>query len=253
LPNRTDLRADCGNCVGLCCIALTFTRSADFALDKPAGEPCPNLSDDFRCTIHKDLRSKGFQGCTVYDCFGAGQEITSRGLSAPEMFAALPILRQLHELLWYLTEVLEYDETAREAIARVENVSRTADLTTVDVNAERAAVNELLLKTSQRIRGKQPKKKERRGAHLIGARLRGADLAKANQRGAYLIGADLREADLRQADLIGADLRDADLRGADLRGALFLTQSQVNAARGDHSTRLPDAVTRPSHWTAAGA
>jgi hypothetical protein len=34
---------------------------------------------------------------------------------------------------------------------------------------------------------------------------------------------------------------------------LFHTQSQVNAARGDHSTRLPDAVTRPSHWTATGA
>ncbi|WP_432889182.1 pentapeptide repeat-containing protein [Kribbella sp. CA-245084] len=249
MPSRTELRADCANCVGLCCIALTFTKSADFALDKPAGEPCPNLSDDFRCTIHKDLRSKGFQGCTVYDCFGAGQAITSRGQSAPEMFAALPILRQLHELLWYLTEVLEYDETAREAIAHIHQVSRTPDLTTVDVNAERAAVNELLLKTSQRVRGKQSKKKERRGADLIGARLRGADLAKANLRGAYLIGADLREADLRQADLIGADLRDADLRGADLRGALFLTQSQINAARGDDATKLPPAVERPAHWS----
>jgi uncharacterized protein YjbI with pentapeptide repeats len=169
------------------------------------------------------------------------------------MFAALPVLRQLHELLWYLTEVLEYDEAAWPAIARIEDVSRTPDLTTVDVNAERAVVNELLLKTSRRLRGKQTKQKERRGADLIGARLRDADLAKANLRGAYLIGADLRGADLRQADLIGADLRDADLRGADLTGALFLTQSQVNAARGDQATRLPAAVTRPSHWTAAGA
>jgi uncharacterized protein YjbI with pentapeptide repeats len=104
------------------------------------------------------------------------------------------------------------------------------------------------LKTSQFVRGKQPKKKERRGADLIGARLRGADLRNANLRGAYLIGADLRNADLRQADLIGADLRDADVRGADLTGALFLTQSQVNAARGDRATKLPEAVTRPSHW-----
>ncbi|MEV4263596.1 pentapeptide repeat-containing protein [Kribbella sp. NPDC049584] len=249
MPSRTDLRADCASCVGLCCIALTFTKSADFALDKPAGEPCPNLSDDFRCTIHKNLRSKGFQGCTTYDCFGAGQEITKRGQSAPEMFAALPILRQLHELLWYLDQVLEYDETAREAIARIEDVSRTPDLTTVDVNAERAAVNELLLKTSQRIRGKQPKKKEHRGADLIGAKLRGADLRKANLRGAYLIAADLCAADLRQADLIGADLRDADLRRADLTGALFLTQSQINAARGDDTTKLPPAVVRPAHWS----
>ncbi len=238
-------------------MALTFSRSADFAIDKPAGEACPNLSTDFRCGIHSRLRSKGFPGCTVYDCFGAGQEISRRaGTSWREqpgqaMFAALPILRQLHELLWYLTEALGYkafEAEVRAAIDRVEGVSRTADLTTVDVDAERAAVNELLLKTSQLVRGKQSKKKDRRGADLIGARLRGADLAKANLRGAYLIAADLRDADLRQADLIGADLRDADLRGADLTGALFLTQSQVNAARGDRTTKLPPSVTRPSHW-----
>ena len=250
MPNRTDLQADCGSCFGLCCVVLTFARSADFAIDKPAGEPCPNLSDDHRCTIHSQLRTKGFPGCTVYDCFGAGQELSKRG---PEMFAALPILRQLHELLWYLTEALEYNKDLQPAIDRVEAVSRTADLTTVDVAAERAVVNELLLQTSRLVRGKQPKKKERRGADLIGARLRQADLAKANLRGAYLIGADLSGADLRQADLIGADLRDADLSGADLTGALFLTQSQINAARGDHTTRLPKAVTRPSHWSAAGA
>ena len=257
MPNRTDLRADCGSCFGLCCVALTFSRSADFAIDKPAGEACPNLAADFRCGIHSELRSKGFPGCTVYDCFGAGQVISQRmGKPGPEMFAALPILRQLHELLWYLTEALEYkafEPELQAAIDRVESVSRTADLTTVDVMAERAAVNELLLKTSRLVRGKQSKKKERRGADLVGARLRGTDLAKANLRGAYLIAADLRDADLRQADLIGADLRDADLRGADLRGALFLTQSQINAARGDHATKLPDAVTRPPHWSASAA
>jgi hypothetical protein len=257
LPNRTDLKADCASCFGLCCVALTLTKSADFAIDKPAGEPCPNLDDAFRCTIHSALRAKGFPGCTVYDCFGAGQEISRRaGRSwreqpGAQMFQALPILRQLHELLWYLTEALEYKVLQPQltaAIERVETVSRTADLTTVDVDAERAAVNQLLLKTSQLVRGKQSKKKERRGADLIGARLRGADLQKANLRGAYLIAADLRDADLRQADLIGADLRDTDLRGADLTGALFLTQSQVNAARGNPSTTLPAALSRPSHW-----
>jgi len=257
LLTRTDLQADCGSCFGLCCVALTFSKSADFAIDKPAGEPCPNLDETFRCTIHSKLRPKGFQGCTVYDCFGAGQEISRRAGQSwreqpgQQMFAALPILRQLHELLWYLIEALEYktlDAEVRTAIARVEDVGRTADLTTVDVVAERAFVNELLLKTSHLVRGKQPKKKERRGADLIGARLHKADLQKANLRGAYLIGADLRDADLRQADLIGADFRGADLRGADLTGALFLTQAQVNAAQGDDLTKLPPALTRPPHW-----
>jgi uncharacterized protein YjbI with pentapeptide repeats len=85
----------------------------------------------------------------------------------------------------------------------------------------------------------------------VGAALRGARLRGASLRGAYLIGADLRDADLRQADLLGADLRGADLRGADLDGALFLTQPQLEAARGDPATRLPDWLRRPAHWAGA--
>jgi uncharacterized protein YjbI with pentapeptide repeats len=254
-----DLRADCGNCHGLCCVALTFAKSADFAIDKDAGEPCPNLQQDFRCGIHAKLRPKGFQGCTVYDCFGAGQKVSRlagvswREQPGQKMFEALPIMRQLHELLWYLTEALQLKETRQihaELQKRRDHVDELTlqDLATVDLAGERQKVNELLLETSKLVRGKQPKKKEHRGADLFGAKLRGADLRAANLRGAYLIAADLREADLRQADLIGADLRDADLRGADLTGALFLTQSQVNAARGDTKTKLPSAVLRPAHW-----
>ena len=47
-----ELRADCERCVGLCCVALPFTASADFAFDKEAGEPCRNLTADLRCGIH---------------------------------------------------------------------------------------------------------------------------------------------------------------------------------------------------------
>ena len=71
-----DLRADCGSCFGLCCVALPFARSADFAVDKPAGKACGNLRDDFRCGVHDRLRTEGFSGCTVYDCFGAGQKVS---------------------------------------------------------------------------------------------------------------------------------------------------------------------------------
>ncbi|MRT44737.1 pentapeptide repeat-containing protein, partial [Xylella fastidiosa subsp. multiplex] len=71
--DRTGLRGDCEHCFGLCCVALPFTASADFAIDKEAGRPCPNLRTDHRCGIHARLRDKGFTGCTVYDCFGAGQ------------------------------------------------------------------------------------------------------------------------------------------------------------------------------------
>ena len=64
---RLSLQADCGQCFGLCCVALPFASSSDFALDKAAGEPCTHLHQDFRCAIHGQLRERGFPGCTVFD------------------------------------------------------------------------------------------------------------------------------------------------------------------------------------------
>ncbi|WP_328907724.1 pentapeptide repeat-containing protein [Streptomyces sp. NBC_00234] len=265
---RPALRADCAKCFGLCCVALTLTASADFAVNKQAGEPCRNLRDDFRCGIHTRLRSEGFSGCTVYDCFGAGQKVSQETYggrdwrrepgTAQEMFQVFPVMRQLHELLWYLTEAHALSaakplhaeiERAIDATERLTN-QPAGSLAELDVSAHREGVAALLLRTSELVRATVSRRKKRnhRGADLIGARLRGADLQGADLRGAYLIAADLTGADLRKADLIGADFRDAELAGADLTGSLFLTQAQLNAARGDASTRLPPSLNCPSHW-----
>jgi uncharacterized protein YjbI with pentapeptide repeats len=271
---RTDeLQADCARCFGLCCVALPFARSADFAVDKPAGQPCTHLRDDFRCGIHAGLRERGFAGCTVFDCQGAGQKVSQVTFggrdwrddegTARRMFAVFPVVRQLHELLTYLAEALDRDAALRDELTaaydRVDALTRGSaeELEACDVGAVRAGVSELLLRVSERVRAGLPGP-DRRGAELIGARLRGAALHGANLRGAYLIGADLRGADLRTADLVGADLRGADLRGADLTGALFVTQAQLEAARGDDTTRVPGHLRRPLHWAlrragAAGA
>lgn len=265
-PAPISLLSDCGSCFGLCCVALPFAAGADFAVNKPAGTPCRNLQADFGCGIHARLRDSGFQGCTVYDCFGAGQrvsQVTFGGRSwreAPEdtrrMADVFPVVRQLHELLWYLTEALTYEPARpvhaelRRALAETDRLAAgtPAEILAVDVPAHRHGVSELLLKASELVRAAVPRRKEHRGADLFGARLRGADLRGASLRGALLVAADLAGADLRMADLIGADLRDADLAGADLTDALFLTQAQLNAARGDAATKLPPALTRPGHW-----
>ncbi|WP_374223852.1 pentapeptide repeat-containing protein [Streptomyces sp. ISL-11] len=266
--DRLELRGQCGDCFGLCCVALPFAASADFAVNKDAGTPCGNLREDFGCGIHARLRPEGFSGCTVYDCFGAGQkvsQVTFGGRSwrqdpqrARQMFDVFPVVRQLHELLWYLGEALGLGPARslrgelRAALEETERLSLQApeDLQNTDVGAQRARVNALLLRTSELVRAQvKGKKKDRRGADLIGAALRGANLQGASLRGAYLIAADLSGADLRLADLIGADLRDADLSGADLTGSIFLTQPQLNAARGDGRTKLPPSLERPAHWS----
>lgn len=272
---RDDLQADCKSCFGLCCTALPFAVSADFAIDKEAGNPCTNLQADFRCAIHQTLRQQGFKGCTVFDCFGAGQKVsqaTFNGIDwredpemAKNMFQVFPIMQQLHEMLWYLTEALALKVT--HSIHSELNIIlvKTKQLTLLDANSlieldipsHRADVNSLLLQTSELVRkealqlksSKKRTKIDSRGADLMGANLRGVNLIGAKLRGAYLIAADLRDADLRLADLIGADFRDADLRGADLTGSIFLTQVQINSAKGDARTKLPFEFTIPTHWS----
>ncbi|MEE6262386.1 pentapeptide repeat-containing protein [Plantactinospora sonchi] len=260
----------------MCCVVPAFAASADFAIDKPAGHACPNLGDDFRCGIHTQLRDRGFAGCTVFDCFGAGQQVTQvtfggrtwrdePALAGP-MFAVFPVMRHLHELLYYLTEALALTEASAPqpgdsladdlGVARDRTVALTRSgpeaLVALDVDDHRRYVNTLLVRTSDLVRG-GASGADRRGADLIGADLRRVDLRGANLRGAYLIGVDLRGANLHLADLTGADLRGADLRGANLTGSIFLVQSQLDAARGDAGTALPPGLTHPAHWAAAGA
>ncbi|MFE4704399.1 pentapeptide repeat-containing protein [Peribacillus simplex] len=273
------LRADCENCFGLCCVALPYAKSADFAFDKDGGTPCSNLKSDYRCGIHENLRAKGFRGCTVYECFGAGQKVSQltyggndwrdNPASAKEMFDVFPIMQQLHEMLCYLNEALNLEDAKplyqdlQAAFEETEYLTKQSPKSIMDLNvpAHRAIVNDLLLRTSELVRAKVSFKKNKnqkkqnkigRGSDLIGAKLRGADLSGANLRGALLIASDLREADMRVTDLIGADFRDADLSGADLTGSFFITQAQINSAKGDPKTKLPLSLSIPGHWRKKG-
>jgi uncharacterized protein YjbI with pentapeptide repeats len=265
--------ADCEKCFGLCCVALPYAKSADFAFNKDGGTPCRNLQADYRCGIHKDLRNNGFRGCTVYECFGAGQKISQVTYNgedwrdnptiAKEMFDVFPIMQQLHEMLYYLNEALSLDDAQpinkdlKKLVAETERLTRQDPKSLLDLHVptHRGFVNDLILQTSELVRAKvksniedNKQSKVIRGKDLIGAKLRGASLRGYTLRGVLLIASDLREADMRMTDLIGADFRDADLSGANLIGSIFLTQAQVNSANGDIKTKLPPSLKIPNHW-----
>ena len=72
------------------------------------------------------------------------------------------------------------------------------------------------------------------GANLRKANLGGANLERANQLGANLEEAYLEETNLEKANLVGAE---------------GLTQQQLNKAFGSESTKLPDHLQRPAHWS----
>lgn len=84
-----------------------------------------------------------------------------------------------------------------------------------------------------------------RDAKLGKARLSGAKLTGTQLRDAELDGADFTGADLRGANLTGAKVAGTDFSGADLGGVQGLTQSQVELAIVDATTRLPGGLAPP--------
>jgi len=123
------LQPDCTRCAALCCVALAFDQSRMFAIDKPAGEPCPNLDACGACTIHSVRAERGFRGCIDFDCFGAGQRVTQeffagrswtedRALVGP-MSRAFSVLLRRHEQLLLLdqAEALDLSSQDRERLA----------------------------------------------------------------------------------------------------------------------------------------
>jgi len=259
------LVSDCSSCFGLCCVLLPFSASAGFGVDKPGGRACLNLLDDDRCGIHATLRGDGWPGCTVFECFGAGQQVsqvTYSGVSwreqdnLAEMGAVLSVMRQLHEMLVHLAEVDRRSPDPAVAAVRGEIEALTAadpeSLLTSDVDELHGRVGGILSEASSRVRRHWPAARDQSRQDLAGTRVEG-DHSGSTFRGALMIRADLRDADVTDADFLGADLRDADLRGTDLSTTLFLSQPQVNAAIGDETTVLPPGLSRPGHWPTAGS
>lgn len=272
---RKSLTADCTQCFGLCCTALNIVASSDFPMNKSAGTPCMHLQSDYRCQMHSQLRDKGFKGCTVFDCLGAGQmvsQVTFNGQSWREnpdigekMFQVFPIMEQIYEMIAYVAEVLSYDipedlaSKLEKQMIQLQDLTKlnADDLLSLDLIMYRFSLNELLTSASDFIRAntianmpgaRKIKEFDHARVNWMGKNVKGKDLRAIDFRGAYLIAADMRNTDLRAVNFIGADLRDVNFKDADLSTSMFLTQMQINSAKGNFKTILPFYIQRPSHW-----
>lgn len=124
-PRTGALRADCARCCGLCCVAPAFDADQGFGFDKPAHLACRHLGRDHRCNIHADRAARGFNACTGFDCYGAGQRVTELfgGRSwqaspqhAARMFGAYSRYRVLHELMACLDLAIRRASRARQEV-----------------------------------------------------------------------------------------------------------------------------------------
>ena len=181
-----ELTADCTRCVGLCCVVLPFSRSADFAFDKPAGTPCRHLAADARCGIHDRLRESGMRGCVAYDCFGAGQSVTET-----DRIPHFLVVEQVHEIAWYLADATDRGADVAPLVAETERLAASPSPSQPDVDDLRSRVAPALRAVAEAARSTYDGWRDLAGADLAGADLRDADLRGADLRGAVLLGADL--------------------------------------------------------------
>lgn len=273
--DMSHLRPDCSKCFGLCCAALYFSKQDGFPTDKHAGVPCSHLAEDYTCSIHHNLAGMGLKGCISYECFGAGQQVSQvtyggqgwreQPASSEEMFSVFLIMQQLHEICWYLNEALSYElptsikEDAQQLLSETEIVTQASpqDILAFNLFNHHSQVSALLREVSQHVRDHLRQQLSINATKILntqqkkdylGTDLRKKELRCADLRGCLLIAANLEGVDLSGVNFIGADLRDTNLQGANLSQSMFLTQSQINVAKGNTHTKLPASLSRPSHW-----
>ena len=255
---------DCAKCSGLCCVALYYAKTDGFPEDKSAGEPCKNLMADFRCSIHPQLSQFGMKGCLAYDCFGAGQKVTqlydpnnnwkTNPKLAQEMFDVFLAVFHLHQMLWYLLDALSYveDEMLRATIQMLieENEQMTSQsperIINTDMGNYKMNVSQLLKNVSGTIANNAPGNKQNKD--FLGKDFKHLNLNNRDFSMSLLIAANREGCSLHKANFLGADMRDANIRNTDLSKSLFLTQMQINTAKGNANTKLPTNLSYPATW-----
>ena len=260
-------KINCEKCSGLCCVALYFTKSDGFPKDKEAGIPCKNLQADYKCKVHSTLSQQGLKGCMAYDCFGAGQYVTNHLNALPNWLTISPeeadrifnsylVVLRVHQTLWYLSQCLilrlsqsEKDQAkslideGRELIEKPIEMLAVLDTQLFGEKSNKYLKYICLVYQTQFSSTNKMQAKNYMGKNLKQKNLAGKDFSMS-----LLIAANLEQANLYGANFLGADMRDTNVWNTDLSQCLFLTQFQINAAKGNHHTILPPYLSRPKVW-----
>lgn len=233
----SSMTIDCAQCQGLCCIAYCFFKSDGFPENKVAEQACSHLTPSYRCDLHQDLAVMNLHGCMAYDCFGAGQRVSALMNQGNQShhFEAFRKAVQLHQIEWYLIEAAtlvsakslwpKIEMQIKRLEAQMESLKQCAD---ASIEQLRNESNQLLRQAWQLVQNENQTSRDWSMKYLMGKNFKNQSFFAVN--------------------FLAADLRDANFSGADLREALFLTQAQLNAAKGNPTTKLPCWLSMPQSW-----
>jgi len=261
-----ELKIDCSKCSGLCCVALFCSKMDGFPEDKPAGKPCINLQEDFRCKIHAELIKQKMKGCLGYDCFGAGQKVSQTiyhnanwqtdQAKSQEIFDVFLVVFQVHQILYFLAEAKtmiparELWNNVNALIKKGRDICNASpqEILAFDIDEYKKQVNECLRKVSSLISLKDNHNKEEHKMNFVGKKFKEKNFDGMDFTMTLLIATNFEGCSFNGANFLGADTRDTNFNSADLSDAVFLTQGQINSAKGNLVTKLPSHLSSPITW-----
>lgn len=239
---------NCENCCGLCCVTPYIRKTNGFPKDKEAGNVCGNLQTDYKCKVHPQLSQQGLKGCMAYDCFGAGQYVTRHIKTLPnwhnisikeadDIFKSFLVVTGVHQTLWYLSQCL------------IVQLSQTDKEQARSLLAEGHALIEKSLEMLAVLNTQPFCKKSNEYLKHISMIYQNSDKMQAKDyMGRNMKQANLEQANLYGANFLGADISDTNICNTDLSECLFLTQIQINSAKGNRNTVLPPYLYKPKLW-----
>ncbi|MCM0650049.1 pentapeptide repeat-containing protein [Clostridium swellfunianum] len=261
-----QLKVDCTKCSALCCTALFFSKIDGFPENKKAGKPCTKLENDYRCKIHHELEKFNMKGCIGYDCFGAGQHVTQciyKGETwqtseekSKEIFDVFVIIFQLYQIRYFLEES-KIIIPAKELWSDIENLihenealcnSTPQSILDIDIESYRNKANIILKQVSYFIIKSFKNINNKMVTELLGKNFKKRNMSGLDLSMKLLIASNFDSCIFDGTIFLGADTRDANFSNADLREAVFLTQGQINSAKGNRSTKLPKHLDYPVTW-----
>ena len=261
-----SLKSDCTQCSGLCCTALFFSKMDGFPENKITGKPCSNLQKNYQCKIHGELEKKKMKGCIGYDCFGAGQHVTQSIYSgqtwqdkpkqAKEIFDVYIVVYQLYQIRYFLLESMALfpakilRSKIKPLIQENEIICNCEPQDIIKFNLEnyRNKANVFLKQVCSLLQKSLCTENKKCPEVLIGKSFQNKDFRGLDLSTKLLIAANFNNCVFDGTIFLGADTRDTDFSNADLRDAVFLSQGQINVAKGNRNTKLPQYLDHPFTW-----
>lgn len=206
------------------------------------------------------------KGCIGYDCFGAGQYVTQciyKGETwqtsqeqSEEIFDVFLVIFQLYQMRYFLEES-KIIIPAKELWSDIQNLisenealckSTPQDILDIDIESYRNRVNIILKQVCSFIK-KSFKNSDNKGiTDFLGRNFTKRNMSGLDLSMKLLIGSNFDSCIFDGTIFLGADTRDTNFNNSDLREAVFLTQGQINSAKGNRNTKLPKHLDSPVTW-----